>query len=105
MDNFRLKSAGLYDTLVCPEGSGIMYQFYFQLKNRITDNIEINSGVHFMLFSVDGDKSIEPRFGFRWQFIPGKYFNAGMGLHSRIESFPVYYSRIKNIYGKPEPTE
>ena len=103
MEDFRLNSSGLYDTLVCPEASGVLYQFYTQLKSRITENFEINSGVHVMVFSVNKDKSIEPRLGFRWQFAPGNFFNIGMGLHSRIESFPVYYNRIKNAAGVPEP--
>ncbi|MBA4322285.1 MAG: hypothetical protein C0408_05645, partial [Odoribacter sp.] len=68
-----------------------------------TDNFEINSGFHLMLFSVNGELSIEPRFGLRWQFAPGKFFNTGLGLHSRTESFPVYYNRLKNSYGRPQP--
>jgi hypothetical protein len=80
-----------------------MYQIYTQLKNRITDNFEINSGVHLMFLSVNGDLSIEPRVGFRWQFAPGKFLNSGAGFHSRMEAFPVYYNLIKNIYGNPEP--
>lgn len=73
------------------------------MKNRITENFDINSGVHFIMFSVDGGKSVEPRFGFRWQFSPGNYFSSGIGLHSRIESFTVYYDRIKNTDGVLEP--
>ena len=103
MADFRQNSAGNYDTLVCPNASGFLYQFYAQVKNRLTENFEINSGVHFMIFSVNGGKSLEPRFGFRWQFSPGNFFNTGIGLHSRTESFPVYYNRIKNAAGIFEP--
>jgi hypothetical protein len=102
MEDLRRKSSGLYDTLLVPSGSGVMSQFYFQLKNRITENLEINSGVHMMMFSVNGELTIEPRLGFRWQFARGMYFNAGAGLHSRAESFTVYYTRLRNIYGRPE---
>jgi hypothetical protein len=103
MENLRLNSSGRYDTFVSPEAFGVQYQFYTQLKNRITENLEINSGVHIMIFSVNGDINLEPRVGFRWQFAPGNYFNTGVGLHSRTESFPVYYTLIKNNYGIPEP--
>jgi hypothetical protein len=103
MEDLRLNSSGSYDTFVSPEAFGVLYQFYTQLKKRITENFEINSGGHIMIFSVNGDINLEPRVGFRWQFAPGKYFNTGVGLHSRTESFPVYYSLIKNNYGILEP--
>jgi len=99
MDDLNLNAKGFYDTLVYPKGSGLLCQFYAQVKSRISENFEINSGVHILSFSVNGDKSIEPRAGFRWQFAPGLYFNTGVGLHSRAESFTVYYSRIKNSSG------
>jgi hypothetical protein len=47
--------------------------------------------------------SAEPRLGLRWQLKEGQFFIAGMGLHSRQESFPVYYSLIKNSLGVKEP--
>lgn len=99
MEDLRLNSTGLYDQLVSPDAFGVLYQFYAQLKNRITEKFEVNSGIHAMDFSINGKLGLEPRFGFRWQFAPGKYFNSGMGFHSRIESFPVYYGLIKNSGG------
>jgi hypothetical protein len=99
MKDQRLNSSGVYDNLVAPEAFGAMYQVYTQLKNRITENLEINSGVHLMAFTINGAVNLEPRLGLRWQFTPGKYFSAGMGFHSRTESFPVYYGLIKNSHG------
>ena len=99
----RLNAAGLYDNLVSPHAFGMQYQVYAQLNNRLTENIEVNSGIHAMIFTPSEDLSLEPRFGFRWQFAPGKFLNAGLGLHSRAESFPVYYTLIKNNIGVPEP--
>jgi hypothetical protein len=102
MDDRRLNSSGLYDRLISPDAFGLMFQYYAQLKNRLTENLEINSGVHVILFTINGDLDLEPRLGFRWQFAPGKFLNAGLGLHSRAESFPVYYTLIKNSVGTPE---
>ncbi|MGD0342312.1 MAG: TonB-dependent receptor plug domain-containing protein, partial [Bacteroidales bacterium] len=99
MEKIRLNSTGRYDKLVAPSAFGVLFQYYYQLQNRITENFEINSGVHIMLFTVNGDLNLEPRLGFRWSFAPGKFFNAGLGLHSRAEAFPVYYNLIKNSSG------
>jgi hypothetical protein len=103
MEDLRMNSLGRYDTLLIPQAFGVLSQFYTQLKTRITENFEVNTGVHVMIFSVNGDIDIEPRFGLRWQFLPGSYITGGAGLHSRTESFPVYFTRIKNPFGKYEP--
>jgi hypothetical protein len=100
MVQWRRHSSGKTESLVEPRGFGILYQAFAQVKNRFSGKFEINSGFHTILFSVNKDLSIEPRLGIKWQFLPGKYFNAGAGLHSRIESFPVYFNRIPAAQGK-----
>ncbi len=99
MKDLHMNSSGLYDNFVAPDAFGLLYQLYTQLKNRITENLEINSGIHLMLFTINGALDLEPRLGLRWQFAPGKYFSTGLGLHSRTESFPVYNGLIKNSHG------
>ena len=99
MKDIRLNSSGKYDKLVAPSAFGLLYQVYTQLQNRITENLEINSGVHVMVFSINKDINIEPRIGLRWQIASGKFINAGLGLHSRTEAFPVYYTLIRNSNG------
>jgi hypothetical protein len=100
MQDIRLNSAGKYDQQVSPSGFGVQYQIYTQFQNRITENFEINSGVHVMVFTVNKELNIEPRAGIRWQVSPGKFINAGLGLHSRVEAFPVYYNYIRNSSGQ-----
>jgi hypothetical protein len=102
MTQQRIASSGKIQDLVEPEAFGILYQAFVQLKNRISEKIELNSGFHSTVFSVNKDISIEPRAGIKWQFLPGMFLNAGMGLHSRVESFPVYYNRISNVSGKQD---
>ncbi len=99
MNEIRLNSTGTYDNLVSNSASGVLFQFYSQIQNRVTENLEINAGLHWFTFSVNKDYNLEPRMGLRWQFLPGKFLNAGLGLHSRIEAFPVYYRIIKNSQG------
>jgi hypothetical protein len=100
MEDFREITPGIYDTLVAPSGLGLLFDYYAQIKNRISENFEVVSGVHVISCSVNSEMSVEPRAGFRWEASPGKYFNAGVGLHSRMESFPVYYNLIKNPYSE-----
>ena len=103
MEDMKQNSSGLYDTLVTPKASGLLLEYYAQVKNRVTENFEITYGFHTMSFSVNGELTVEPRAGLRWQASPGKFFNAGIGLHSRMESFPVYYNLIKNDFSENAP--
>jgi hypothetical protein len=99
MNEIKLNSSGAYDNLVSNSASGVLFQLYSQIQNRITENLEINAGLHLFAFSVNKDYNLEPRLGLRWQFLPGKFINAGLGLHSRTEAFPVYYRLVKNSQG------
>jgi len=100
MEDMRQNSSGAYDTLVAPRASGMLVEYYAQLKNRVTENFEITYGFHTMSYSVNKDMTVEPRAGMRWRVSPGNYFNAGIGIHSRMESFPVYYNLIKNDFSE-----
>lgn len=99
MENFRQVADNVYDTLVAPEAYGNLIQEYGQLKSRVTNNLELNWGLHILHYSIDHQTSVEPRFGMRWQFAPGRAFIAGIGLHSRTEALSVYYANIKSTSG------
>lgn len=103
MTDMKQNSEGTYDTLVAPNASGLLVEYYAQIKNRITDNFEITYGFHTMSYSVNREMTVEPRAGMRWQVSPGNFFTAGLGIHSRMESFPVYYNLIKNDFNEPVP--
>lgn len=102
MSNFR-KTAGGYDTLAAPEAKGSLSQAFIQWKLRLKSNLELNSGLHFIHFSVNGETNIEPRLGLRWQYMTGRAFIAGAGFHSRTEALAVYYSNVKTPSGSRVP--
>jgi hypothetical protein len=102
MSNFRKTSTG-YDTLVMPDATGSLSQAFLQWKLRLKSNLEMNTGLHLLNFSTNNETSVEPRFGLRWQYMPGRAFIAGAGIHSRAESYAVYYSRIKTSSGSRLP--
>jgi hypothetical protein len=103
MEDMKQNSSGSYDTLVAPKASGLLLEYYAQVKNRITDNFEVTYGFHTMSYSVNRELTVEPRAGLRWQASPGNFFIAGIGFHSRMESFPVYYNLIKNDFAERVP--
>ncbi|MFN8241983.1 MAG: TonB-dependent receptor [Bacteroidales bacterium] len=102
MDEWRLRSGGKRESIVEPSAMGLMWQFYFQIRSRLSEKLEMNTGLHTMIYSVNGDISLEPRLGLKYRLTPAISLDAGAGLHSRVESFPVYYNLIKNSSGKYE---
>jgi hypothetical protein len=102
MSNYQKNSSGVVDTLVSPFAEGNLLQGYAQWKYRPTSNLEINTGLH-LLHSVNGEASVEPRFGLRWQTTPGNAIIAGFGFHSRSESLAVYNALVKNPEGIRSP--
>lgn len=100
MSDYRINSAGTYDTLVLPFADGNMIQGYFQWKHRTAGSVEFNTGLHYLTYSLTGASSLEPRVSFRWNINPVSSFNAGIGFHSRAESMSVYSSLVKNTKGE-----
>jgi hypothetical protein len=101
MANYKLISEGVFDTLVAPHDNATLLQSHFQWKYRTTAGFEINAGMHILYYSLNGEISIEPRLGLRWQLWPGGTFIAGLGVHSKTESLAAYNSLIKNDEGRP----
>ena len=71
-------------------------QGYFEWKYRITDKIDINSGLHYLNFMLNNRQSLEPRLGIEWQIDGRQSISTGAGLHSRLEPISLYLMKISN---------
>ncbi|TXK38138.1 TonB-dependent receptor plug domain-containing protein [Pontibacter qinzhouensis] len=85
------------------DGSTSMVQAYTQWKYRLTEKLTLNSGLHATHFALNGNSSIEPRVGLKWQLMPGKSLSAGAGLHSRHEALSTYFTeqRVQDAVVQP----
>ncbi|MCU0408332.1 MAG: TonB-dependent receptor, partial [Bacteroidales bacterium] len=100
MSNLRVNQAETFDTLVLPQAKGEMIQGYVQWKHRTLTNLEFNTGLHYLNYTLSGAQSLEPRAGLKWEITPSGAFTAGIGFHSRAESMAVYSSLVKNEKGE-----
>ncbi len=78
--------------LIRQEGTTSMVQGYSQWKYRLSEKITVNTGLHATYFALNSKSSIEPRFGLKWQLVPGRSLSAGVGLHSRHEALSTYFT-------------
>lgn len=76
------------------KGSTGVSEGFFQWKHRLTDQFEINSGLHYTYFLLNKNNSLEPRLGLKWQASNKSSFSYGFGLHSKVEPISVYYAEI-----------
>jgi hypothetical protein len=72
------------------KGNTGLAEYYLQWQHRPNENLTLNAGVHAMYFLLNKNYSVEPRLGMRWQFSRNIALNAGVGLHSKIESISNY---------------
>ena len=70
-----------------------LMQAYAQWKYRINNQLSLNAGVHYMRLALNGNSSIEPRFGLKWQVNEQGSLNLGFGVHSRINDIATYMIR------------
>ena len=72
------------------EGRTTSYQTYLQWKHRITNNIEIISGLHSSYLALNAKYTVEPRLGLKWKVNETNTISFGLGMHSKSEPVSVY---------------
>ncbi|MEM6769734.1 MAG: TonB-dependent receptor [Bacteroidota bacterium] len=81
------------------DGSTYMLQAYAQYKYRILPNLTATGGFHSTYFGLEGQRTLEPRLGMRWNYTQGKSLSFGLGLHSQVEALPVYLAEVPQPSG------
>jgi hypothetical protein len=82
--------AGKLERQIKSKGSTQVFESYLQWKYRLSENVDINSGLHYTYLALNKDYSIEPRLGIRWDLNNQHRINFGAGLHSKIEPISIY---------------
>lgn len=80
-------------------GNTYLLQAYAQYKYRLRQNLTATGGIHTTYFGLEGQNTIEPRLGLRWNYQPGRSLSFGAGLHSRVEALPVYLAEVPQENG------
>ncbi|MDR1154101.1 MAG: TonB-dependent receptor [Bacteroidales bacterium] len=72
-------------------GHSAMLSAYSQSSLRLAEKVTVNAGIHALYFALNGQWSVEPRAGVKWQAAPRHSFGVAYGLHSRRESLDYYF--------------
>ncbi len=72
-------------------GDGVLLQAYVKWQHRFSDNLTLNSGVHYQQFMVNNTYAIEPRVGLKYNLTEKQSLNFGTGLHSQLQPMSTYF--------------
>lgn len=79
-------------TIVNKNGYSFLTSFYSQSSYLLKDNLRINTGINFQHFALNGNITIEPRLGAKWQVSKCHSLSIAYGLHSRLEGIQYYFT-------------
>lgn len=81
------------------KGSAATYQAFASWKYRISESVTMINGLHYLQLALNNNYSVEPRLALKWQFSDKQSFNAGIGLHSKLEGVSTYLAKRYNDDG------
>jgi hypothetical protein len=81
------------------DGSANRLQAFVNWKHRITADVTMVTGLHYLRFMYNDNHSFEPRMAFRWQQNKRQAFSLGTGIHSRLESIATYIAQEQQTDG------
>ncbi|MCB0840283.1 MAG: TonB-dependent receptor, partial [Bacteroidetes bacterium] len=97
--NFNLK-ADSYNILsqqverdLAEDGYANMLQGFASWNYRVSQNLSMVGGFHFLHSFITDHSSIEPRLALKWDIADNQSITIGTGIHSRAESVALYLSR------------
>nr|MBI1229492.1 TonB-dependent receptor plug domain-containing protein [Cytophagales bacterium] len=71
-------------------------QGYAQWQNRVNSSWTITAGLHYQYFLLNGSQQLEPRAGISYQHTPRSSFQLGYGLHSQLQTLPIYFLEVED---------
>lgn len=94
--NLREKSfdeqAGNMVANIDSKGSTQSVQAFSQLQVRASEKLNLNLGLHYMRFLLNGSNSLEPRISATYELDERQRLSLGYGLHSQIQPLGTYFS-------------
>lgn len=88
-----LNKDGNLQTLADETGFSALLSAYSTSTFRLSPKWTANIGLNAQVFTLNGNYSIEPRAGIKYQFRPNQSLSLGYGMHSRLEMLNYYFTK------------
>lgn len=76
-----------------------LIQAYAQWKYKWNHVVETNLGVHLQYHELNKQTVFEPRLGIHWNFGKSQSLSAGLGMHSQLQPYYIYFAKSFNANG------
>jgi len=97
--NTNVAYSDTFNFFVTSRGFTSQYQFYSQSKFKLTDRIDFNTGIHFLLLDFNKKVIIEPRIGINWKLSKNHQLSFACGKHSKPEPLRIYLMEVQTDNG------
>lgn len=81
------------EEVIRSRGNTSLQQAYAQLQYKLTDQLLINGGLHWLHLSLNNTSAVDPRFSVRWAISPASSVSLGYGHHSQIQTMGTYFAK------------
>lgn len=85
-------------TLAQASGNSWLLQPFVASTFSPNPRLSMKFGLHGMYFSLNGDKSVEPRASIIYQLAQNSKLTAAYGLHSQLQLFGTYFSEFEGQF-------
>jgi hypothetical protein len=79
-------------------------QAFGQWNYRLSEQLTINAGLHYLRLTLNGTSALEPRGSVRWAFSPNQSISVGYGLHSQLQNPATYFVLPTDPSGNTVPS-
>ncbi|RYC71374.1 TonB-dependent receptor [Spirosoma sordidisoli] len=79
-------------TVRVPGQSTVTLQAFGQWNYRLSEQLTVNAGLHYLRLFLNRSDALEPRGSVRWSFRPGQSLSLGYGLHSQTQNPAVLFA-------------
>ncbi len=73
------------------KGGTFFFQPYFAYQYKISDDLTLNTGLHYQQLAIANQWNLEPRFGLRWAFKKRNNLSLSYGYHSQMQPLEMYF--------------
>lgn len=88
-----LNDKDLYRKYLDNTGSMSFTRAFAEWKHRFNNELQMTSGLHSSYLFMNESFALEPRLSMKYEFVPGKSFRLGAGMHSQMQMRAVYFTQ------------
>jgi len=98
-DIYLTEMYNIYESTVLTDykGNSTLLKAFAQWQYRFNNTFSMTPGIYSQLYTLNGDYSVEPRIGFKWDVSQVTSLSLGSGLHSQLLPRMVYMYEEEGI--------